>query len=264
MRAPTLVEMKALLWHRRLVQVIVFGHQKSGTSAIASLLAKASGLDYAQDPLYRLDRGSAARLSELLNGQRTLDSMVSRHRRVICRPIIKDPDLIHVYDQCRRVFAGAKSVFVVRDPRDTIRSIADRLSLDANDLQRPAKEPPISVEHWRKILSGELPHADNYQGASVARVLADRWRRAAQQYLARSDEFLLVRYEDFNRDKQATIDRALAEIGIDSRFAIDPWLDYAFQPKGKTDIHWEERLGRDTLEIIEGECKSLMMEFDYH
>ena len=111
------------------VLVVVLGHQKSGTTAIASLLSKAVGLDVSIDPLFHIDQGKAKVVENLINNPNSIRWLCLRHSNLFCKEIVKDPDLIFVYEHVRRHYRNAQLLFVVRDLRDTIQSICNRLGL---------------------------------------------------------------------------------------------------------------------------------------
>src|SRR5690606_22302361 len=69
-----LSDARAIVLHRHAVRVVVLGHQKSGTTAIASLLAKMVRRDYANDPLYSVDRGRAELVERTMRTPNSLGS----------------------------------------------------------------------------------------------------------------------------------------------------------------------------------------------
>ncbi|RME38856.1 MAG: hypothetical protein D6788_06610, partial [Planctomycetota bacterium] len=106
--------------------VIVLGNQKSGTTVIAALLAESAGCAVTLDIFFRFRRPVLARL---LTGRDSLDRFIRRHPYWFSHPIIKEPSLTFFHDDLRRLFPSARFVFIVRDPRDNIRSILNRLRL---------------------------------------------------------------------------------------------------------------------------------------
>lgn len=251
---------RAVLLHRRAVQVISLGHQKSGTTAVAALLAAAIDARLANDPFYFIDQGSASTLERIFQDKGELRTAVMSHRRRFCQPVLKDPDLTFLYPESKMLFSNARAFFVVRDPRSMIRSIADRLKLSAADLARPAGELELPNRHWQLICAGTLPATD---GETVAEVLAHRWSLAAQCFLNHRAELPLVVYERFVADKMSVIRNLIGELGLPLRRDISGLLDVQFQPKGNSRSPLADRLGIESLGRIVTICEPLMPEFGY-
>jgi len=112
--------------------VFVLGNQKSGTTAIAALLGLATGEPATLD-LRRETRHDFYR--RITSGEVHFDRLVRRNALDFSRRIVKEPNLTLFYPQLRRRFPAARFAFVLRDPRDNIRSILDRVELPG-DLQR--------------------------------------------------------------------------------------------------------------------------------
>ena len=244
------------------VRLIVLGHQKSGTSAVGALLAKMLARSYAQDPFYACDVGRGQVAYEVVNGSVLLGQAVAANRSLFCRYVLKDPDLTFVVEQLPDVFPNAKLVFVVRDPRDTIRSIADRLKLSWEELSQPLKPQAAMNRHWKLILGGELP-AGNFNGMAVAEVLAHRWVKAVSAYIEHQRGNLVIRYEDFCNDKIGSLTQLAKRLGLVARSDISRWVDVPFQPKGVGGASWDDRMGHHTVTIIEEVCSSHMRRFNY-
>ena len=261
MRIPTLAEARAVILHRHAVKLLVLGHQKSGTTAIGALLAKMMGGSYANDPLFLYDWGHGQAVKDVVDHPERLGPLVSRNRRLFCNTVLKDPDLTFLIPECRRIFTNAQVVFVMRDPRNTIRSIADRLQLTSDDLQQSADALELPNRHWQLILASQLPDVG---GTTVAEVLALRWQRAANEYLRNAEQVHLIRYEDFLADRSLELRRILSELDIRQRADVTQWLDHQFQPKGNRHTDLYERLGTRNLEAIERICAETMAQFDYN
>lgn len=252
--------LRALVLHRHAVRIVVLGHQKSGTTVIAALLSMMLDDEYSKDPLYFVDLGNAQQVERLLMRPDLLRSVVSRHRRLFCRSVLKDPDLSFLVPQARAVFDNAKFLFVIRDPRTVIRSIADRLSLSKEDLCVTAENLSLPNRHWTLILSGALPPE---RGATVAEVLAHRWRRAAGEYLQNPGGFTLIKYEDFLQEKLETLRTGLTELGLRQKVDVAQWVDHQFQPKGKSTVATHERIGRGTWDSVTDICRRELIHFGY-
>ncbi|MEO0364767.1 MAG: sulfotransferase [Pseudomonadota bacterium] len=248
------------------VSVVVLGHQKSGTTAIAALLALASEATYANDPLYEIDKGAAKAAENMLSTPGMLGRLIQKHRALFDSVVVKDPDLIFAWPDCSTCFPNARFVFIVRDPRDNIRSICNRLNLPG---KRSTKiPPPESMDrpnaHWTKVISGELPLiTSTAAGGDYIANLAHRWNLASQIFLENRDAMTLVRYEDFKRNKLGVLNNLADEVGLNMTRDVSDSLSKPFQPKGNSDISWSEFYSPDALRTIEEICAPLMSEFDY-
>lgn len=242
------------------VRVVALGHQKSGTTAIAALIAEAAGVALAFDPLFHIDDGRADVADRLSKDPSSLSALVQSHKRSFCRPVLKDPDLSFFVTEAMAVFSHARFLFVMRDPRTTIRSIADRLGLAAHDLAAPADASKLPNRHWQLILSGALPEI---RGRSVAEVLARRWLLCAENYAKNSQTLTLVSYERFLEDKSGVIHRTMEELKLQVRRDIADKVNIAFQPRGNARAPLPERLGRENLRVINEICGQKMTSFGY-
>ena len=248
------------------VKVVVLGHQKSGTTAIAALLAKAAGLDVSIDPLFYIDQGKAKAVEKLINNPKSIRWLCLRHPSLFGQEIVKDPDLIFVYKQVQRHYRNAQFLFVVRDPRDTIRSICNRLSLAGDELNYCPKNSDMKNgnNHWKLILSGQLPNQDvsDHQFGFIYN-LAHRWRIAAEIYSNNADEMVFFRYEDFLREKEKSINEIAFELGLKCTKAITKYVDVQYQPKGDSTSDWSAFFGQENLNLIEEICAESMSTFGY-
>jgi hypothetical protein len=104
--------------------IFVLGNQKSGTTAIAALFARLSGqtvtLDLFREVWWPTYQG-------IPSGDVSFDAFVARNRWGFSRDIVKEPNLTLFPDALAERFPEARTIFVVRDPRDNIRSLLNRL-----------------------------------------------------------------------------------------------------------------------------------------
>src|SRR4051794_10325472 len=206
-------------------QVLVLGNQKSGTTAIAALLAQRLGVRVTLDipALWGDD------LERRRAGARSLRWLAARHPRAFTAAVVKEPNLTFRFDQARAAFPHSRVVFVVREPRANIRSILSRLGLpgDADELTaaQRAAVPPV----WRAVLDPELL---GLAPGTYIETLARRWSAAADIYLRHAGDLTLVRYEDFVRDKVAVITATAQALGLVVRYDIAASVDRQFQPRG--------------------------------
>jgi Sulfotransferase family len=237
--------------------IFVLGHQKSGTSAVAALLARLTGSSVTIDLLNEDRWPSYARLA---SGQMSFERFVRRNRLDFSRQIVKEPNLTFFYPQLRERFPQARFAIVVRDPRTNSKSILERLELPG-DL---AEIPPARLRSLRRgwSLMFERGWLDLPPGNYVD-LLAARWNLCADLYLEHRAAFRLLRYEDFRADKQGALERLAAELGLQPCADIRPWLDRQYQPAGDQRITVGEFFGPDNLRRIESGCAARMQRLGY-
>lgn len=248
-------------------RLIVLGHQKTGTTALAALLSKISGLTMSSDPLYFIDQGKAKAVEALMSSPNTIIDLCRKYPARFNKEIIKDPDFIFIYPALKECFQNAKFLFIIRDPRDTIRSICNRLALSGkgNATNLTASDMKRGNHHWELILSGQLPKLKNVDPSRLGYIenLAYRWCLATEHYISNQDEMTLVRYEDFRLSKEDTIKNLAEKLNLPIRNSISEHVDIQYQPKGNADIDWKVFFGADNLIKIENICSKHMNQFGY-
>lgn len=227
--------------------VFLLGHPKSGTTAIAGLLAHATGLDITHDlfQTHGIARGEAA---DLVMGRVDFADFVRRHPAAFVDPLQKCPKLTFAFEALRGHFPAARFVLIARDPRDTIRSFLFRRGLPGDAQQI---DPPLA------LLPETLP-----PGPYIAQ-LAERWNLAADVALANPQTVVRIRYEDFARDKVGEIARLAERLALEPRHDITPWLDRPFKPFSETSGDWLAFFGPANLALIEAICGERMAALDY-
>ena len=231
--------------------VIVLGNPKTGTTAIAALLAAYGDLSATLDLWPRLRRPET--LAAVHDGSMPFAAFVDRFRAEFARDLIKDPHLTFVYPQLAARFPDARFVVVVRDPRDTIRSILNRLGL-------PGDLDELGPEHYRRMRPLweaviDSPWLDVGDGNYVER-LARRWSLAARVALDHEDAVERIRFEDFLRDKPGAIAELAGRLRIERRGEIERQVDRPFQPAGDRSVKWVDFFGPVNLAAIEKACEA--------
>ena len=239
--------------------IFVFGNQKSGTSAIAALLGEMTGRSYTIDIFCHF--GDIE--SQLLGGQASLNEFIQQTRFYFSRDIVKDPSLTFFYDELKERFPNAERIFVLRDPRQNIRSILNRLGLpgNLNDLS-PEKWHQIAITHpaWLPVLDGKLA---GHQGKSYIETLALRCQKTFQIYLQNRAEVIPIYYEAFKADKSGAIQALAQQLGLPIRNDITALKDIQFQPKGNATVPLDIFFGPENLSLIETICGETMMAVGY-
>ena len=226
--------------------LFLFGNQKAGGTAIAGLLAAATGLRASLD----LEGTTAPHFTRLMRGHTSLEQFIARNAFGFSAPIIKEGNLTFVADALMARFAVTRAIFILRDPADNIRSILNRLHL-------PGDLEAVDVAHlranrtWRTILSGQdldLP-ADHYVAT-----LARRWLRAAEIYERGQERYVRIRYEDFMADKRGEIERLARAFALPVVHDISAELDRPFQRRGQAGTDPRAFFGERNLARIAEIC----------
>jgi len=241
--------------------VLVFGNQKSGTTAIAALLASAAGKTFSFDVFNRL--GAERSLERLIAGETRVRDFVAAHPHDFATDVIKAPPFGLLTDGLREVFPEGRFVFIVRDPRENIRSILDRLGLPGNlDALSPQEQQAwADLPGWRLIMEGRTPPT---AGANYIETLANRWNRFADAYLQDRDRFECVRYEDFCAEKTGTVVDLAARLGWEVVCDVSGEVDRQYQRAGRSrGTPWREFFGPENLACIQRICGERMQAFGY-
>ena len=237
--------------------IIVLGNQKSGTTAVAALLAEMTGLSVTLDLKKEMKDPVIDRLT---TGGLSMADFVRLNKLDFSRDIIKEPSLSPFYRELADFFPRSKFVMVIRDPRDNIRSILDRLRIPG-DLADVTDEHRSEVTRaWELIIDGRWL---GLQGETYIEMLAERWNYITDIYVHNADRIVLLRYEDFSRDKTAMLDRLAKTLGLEKRHDVSHRVDVQFQPAGNRSVRWDEFFGTDNLSRIERICSDRMEKLGY-
>lgn len=223
--------------------VFVLGTQKSGTSAIASLLGIAAGVEASIDLRRDLRR---PRVAEVALGRRSFASFLRRNAVDFARPIVKEPNLTFLLPEILDRWPQARIVFVDRDPVQTVRSVLDRLGIPGDLKTLDAATLAAVPDGWRIVLDSRWCERNAPDGVPdrprrhhveelARRSLLSR-RIGASCAAARPERTVVVSYEAFREDKADTIANLLDRLGMpmrSSRAELDRHLDRPFQPPGR-------------------------------
>jgi hypothetical protein len=237
--------------------ILILGNQKSGTSAIAALLASATGYQATIDI-----RGIYEPIQTRIHS-RTLSfaEFVKKNKVDFSKEIIKEPCLTLLFDDLAAYFRHPKFVFIVRDPRDNIRSILNRLNLPGN-LENENQHPQyvdISPE-WKLVVNGRWL---GLSGENYIELLSERWNLMSQIYLKNAPTIEMIRYEDFLKNKRQSIENLAAKLALGVKFDISDKVNVQYQPKGDRSVTWLDFFGKENLARLERRCKNMMEHFGY-
>jgi hypothetical protein len=237
--------------------LISIGNQRSGTTAIAGLLAEAlqfsASLDIGPFPSKWPTR--------IRNGELTFAELVQSNRERFSADIVKEPGFTFVFQQCRAYFPDSPIVFIVRDPRDNIRSMLDLLKLPGN--LRELEQQYLESIHagWRAKIDGtEL----GCKRGQYVEIQAERWNEAVDVYLKDPEGFFLIRYEDFVKHKVEAIVGLAQRLGLHVTHDIASRTETQYNHRGShRDVPWGEFFRAENLGRIEKICGPRMKRFGY-
>lgn len=226
----------------------IFGMQKAGTSAIAGLLAHKANKSITIDtPLLWTPH-----IQKLQNGEINLKDQMSFNSFDFSKEIIKEPNATYLLDEVQENFNMAKYVFVIRNPFDNIRSILNRLDVEGNH-----RNIEISKIHpaWRGLFKN---NGDDYI-IDLAQIWLETY---SKDKFINSMRCILVKYEDFKKDKNKTIDKICTHLNYETVNSIDELKNHNFQPKGNPNVDLKVFFGSN-YEIINDICGKQMRKFGY-
>ena len=237
--------------------IFILGNQKSGTTAIAALLARMAGLSVALDLRKEVHRPI---IENVKKGDVSFESFVKRNKLDLSRELIKSTDLTFLFEELRNYFPEAEFVFIIRDPRANIRSTLDRLTIPGNQNKLTDKQWAEIPPAWRQVLDGKWL---NLSGENYIEILAARWNFCADLYLKQCEMFKICKYEDFLKNKIGEIQRIAESLGLKIKNDISEYLDVEYQPKGRNkDAYWQIFFG-DNFARINKICGERMRLFHY-
>ena len=234
--------------------VLVLGNQKTGSTAIARLLAAYGELGVASD-IHLLQSADV----QVTNDPAWVGAFIQRARYYFRQSVIKENALTPATGALLDVLPKARPIYITRHPVHNIRSILDRLNLPGTP--RPLDALEIEDDGWTSIVDSR--HL-GFEAADHIASLAQRWTYMTAIYRRHRDRLTLVRYEDFMADKLATIQQLAGQLDIAARQDIRPLLDVPFQPCGS---HRSEAptsfFSADALAIINRHCATGMDALNY-
>ncbi|MGI8826262.1 MAG: sulfotransferase family protein [Chloroflexota bacterium] len=236
--------------------VVLLGNQKSGTTAIAVLLAKYTRLSVTNDMPSIFEPVQTM----LHSGELTMDEFVRRNRYDWSNDIVKEPSLTFLYPQVKAAFPRARFAMIVRDPRANIRSLLNRKKIPGNLTGLDLQGVSGMTTEWERILDNRWM---GLSGDTYIESLAHRWNRAASVYLDNADRMILLRYEDFMADKAGAVAALARQLGLGGKRDVSSEVDVQYQMAGDRRIGWSEFFGADNLRRIETICAERMRELGY-
>lgn len=239
----------ALLKKPQKQQIFVLGHQKSGTSAIACLLSEMACLSLTND-LHRGNKDHEAyrKAHFYIQGQKEL---ISKYAYELSREIVKEPELSFFYGALKEFNPNAKFIYIARRPKFIIKSILSRLGA------RQSSEQIYEESFYKQMNAAPLwkDITGFSSGVDIISHLACRIEKLDKLFLENKNDIILLKYESFFSDKSKTLMKALVDLGVSKKAAVDHLLDKQFQPKG-TNVSPSEYFSAEEVKLIESVCIS--------
>lgn len=238
--------------------IFILGNHKAGTTAISMLISQGANLSITGglkkeriEPIYR----------DIYNNKVPFETILKRNKIDFAKQIIKENQLTFFYNEIVSHFFNPKFIFVIRDPRDNIRSILNRIKIPG-DLQEATFHDFINnINRSQKlVLDNRWIGIDREH---YIEALAERWNLASDVFLQNKDDIILARYEDFLKDKVGYINWIIKQLGFTLQNNIKDFVDIQYQPKGNNNISWQGFFGSNNLSRIEKICNSRMPFFSY-
>jgi hypothetical protein len=239
--------------------IFILGNEKSGTTVIADLLAKACDFSVTLDipPIW-----NPVQL-DIHGNKDALWRLVQKNKYYFSNKIIKEPVLTFEYESLKSLFPAAKFIMIVRDPRYNIKSILNRLnilgnleSFDINTIEGTQK----FKKSWSTVIHNNWLGFDS---SHYIQSMAMRWNYIVDIYLNHKDDFILMRYEDFTTNKEDYIATHAQMLNGQVNSAFVKFLNKQYQVAGNKTITKEDFFGSKNLETINSICGDHMKKLDY-
>lgn len=214
--------------------ILLFGLNKSGTTAALRLIAKSSASSYFDDFPYFLGGWE-----DVLAGKKSPDEYFFANKHAFSRDIIRFPIDQRSFELANDFFELSSFIVTVRNPIENIKSILSRLRIPGD---RDSIEPEVIASfhpEWRAMFSRRSNYIDSLIDCWVDAYQTERW--------VSDPNAVLFRYEDFLADKNAYIKRKVEQLGLRAQNTISADVDRQFQPAGSkmpNDIFFGKNLDR--------------------
>jgi hypothetical protein len=230
------------------MKILITGCERSGTTIIATLLSKSSGLKLLNDPkeswyIYPLVKTMGLRGMPI--------SFIFKLWRF---PLVKVPGFATILPQLRKMQINKfKVIYLVRDPRDNYAAIKERLNEDLNGLF-------LNINFL------------NLKGKNQCENIALRWNaylNCVKDYNDNYGDVLFVKYEDFLEDKLQMLENiaSFCDIKINSAAIIgdlDKQINKSWSSKIKGKSRYIDDLNSDEIETVTSITQKNMKLFNYN
>jgi hypothetical protein len=94
--------------------------------------------------------------------------------------------------------------------------------------------------------------------------MAHRWNYLINLYEKNKEKIILVKYEDFVKDKKGFIDNLTHKLGFDIKQDISNYVNVQYQPKGNSKVDLDKFFGSKNSDLISKVCKNNMNKLGYY
>lgn len=236
--------------------IFILGNQRSGTTIISNLLAYISNISIQSD-LKNINRS----YEQYIDFSNNIDfnEFIHKNKFEFSKKIIKEPNLTPFFNKIYKKFPQSKYIMIVRDPRSNIRSILDRNKIPGDLTKLNKSDKKEILFSWNLVFGEQLFGGDYYIDT-----LAKRWKEFTDIYLENRDKIVLVRYEDFIKDKVGCIKNLAESIKLPLKNKIENKVDKQYQSSGQNrGVNWIDFYGENNLRTIENICTENMQKLGY-
>lgn len=235
--------------------VVVLGKEKSGTTAVAALLAHLT----ASWAILDMPRMWGDAEKELVLGRRDLGDWIRAHPADFAAPIVKEPALTFMATQVLAALPRARLLMVVRDPRANIRSVLHRAGLPGNLRELPPGWQRNVPRGWELVVDGRWLGLEG----TYVEMAARRWNLAVDGWEPHADRVVWMRYEDFRADREAALRHVARSLDLPVRRALGTAAERQFQPAFSGAPSLGEFFGPENLAVIQATCGRHMDRLGY-
>ena len=100
-------------------------------------------------------------------------------------------------------------------------------------------------------------------GDTYIETLANRWSHVFSIYQKNSNDMILLKYEDFNENKNSEIYELANKLGLKPSVDISGNVDRQYQSRGDRSISWSDFFGHENLRKIESICRNGLESLEY-
>ena len=229
------------------MKILIVGCERSGTTIIAKLLSKSTGLKLLNDPK------ESWYIYPLVKVIGIKGMPISFIYKLWSFPLVKVPGFATILPQLRKILLKKfKIIYLVRDPRDNYAAIKERLNEDLNGLY-------VNINFL------------NLKGKNQCENISYRWNaylNSAKNYNKIYGDVLFIRYEDFLENKLSILDKIakFCNVNHDSSLIvneIDKQINKSWSNKIKGKDRYVNELTPDEINTISKITYENMKLFNY-
>lgn len=228
--------------------ILLFGLNKSGTSATINLIAHSANISILDDFPYKLGDWD-----DVVYGKENFIKYLNKHGYAFSKDLIRFPMNQQAIDFASSYFLMNKYIVTIRNPIDNIKSILSRLKLPG-DLESLDVSKLNYHSNWIKMLNRKPHYIDS---------LIDCWNEAYSiNEIINCPNAVIFKYEDFIDDKETYISQKVHELDLKPKNSIKEFVNVQYQPKG-TGQNNLEFFGERNLSKIVNQTKPIAKNFGY-